>query len=46
MVVKYIIRHASFNRQARRHNPEVRLYQEEDKKLGLPPQLNKPYLKG
>jgi len=41
----YIIKHQGFNRQGRRHNPEIKLYIEESERTGHLVPKNKPYIK-
>lgn len=43
--VSYIVRHSGFNRQDRRHKPEVQMYIEEGIKEKVPIPHNNPYLK-
>ena len=42
--MKYVVRHAGYNREERRHNPVARLYIEEGERTGHPVPKNKPYV--
>ena len=45
MNTKYIVRHEGFNRERRRHDPNVPMLVDEAIKYGRPIPLNKPYVK-